>query len=162
MRRILLWKHWRLLSLLNQPGFRNQQRVDAIEQLCRAPCLVALQVADHVPARRRSTQRFDVRIGLLHPVLAQLADTERQRLAYHRDRHGLHHRHQRHIRSAAPRACGGPIDRLADRLDAAPKARGVVHGTREGSHRPPALQAEKKRAIPGRKRRSRGARAGSQ
>src|SRR5262249_40499284 len=48
-----------------------------------------------------------------------------------------------HVHDPAPRASGGPFDGLPDPLDAAFQARGVVHGTREVSRRPPGLQAER-------------------
>ena len=100
------------------------QRVDGLddlEQRRRAPRLVRLEVPHEVPAQARRGEiggGRDLRLRLLDPVLAEVADTGGKGGAHRRRGVRLAHRDQPHLARKARRALRRPGDPLPDGEDA--------------------------------------------
>ena len=104
--------------------------VDGPEQLDRRPDLVALQGADQVPldVEDMGRQLAALGHGLLHPVLAEDAQTGVPGRGQGGRGLGLAGAHQDHAAGRAPAAPAGLLDAVADPGEALRNGRVAVHG----------------------------------
>jgi hypothetical protein len=84
--------------------------VNHIKQLNRAPSFVRLQVANQMPARRRSAHYRDFCLRFLNAILSQVGYATRDRLLNDWGRMGLAYGHQCNILRPAIDPKGGRSD----------------------------------------------------
>lgn len=85
--------------------------LDHLEEVNRIAGLVGLQMADHVPAQPRQTER-NLRLGFLDLVLAEDIEPQTRGGAHHLGRLALRHGYKRHLGRLPP----GPAARLCNPL----------------------------------------------
>src|SRR5688572_32708644 len=77
--------------------FQRVERVDDVEKLDRAACLVCLEMSDQVPARGFSAHFVNLLFSFLNAILTDVSSAESYSCSYHRSRMCLGDRDYRNL-----------------------------------------------------------------